>query len=426
MTRREINIIMLLFTISLAGLLVTQFFWIRSAFRAADETFRQMNATALRSVLQQSNKFIQYHHTARYGERVSTDRSLTADSIISACTFDALMRHEFHQYRIHDEYEFGIADHLTGRLYLSSATKDKANLILLSPYQKNLHSALDTDRFSVVVWFANEKMIMLHRQNSWLLLLSLLLFTGIVAGYFLSVIKLLSQKRMALIQRDFINNTTHEFKTPLATISIAAEMILSHRKQMPDSQLEKYAAIILDENRRMQHQVDQVLQASLLEEDNTRFAMKPVDLDKILDHCVETGRLMLRNTGGRIDLQGKCGTPVVADQIHITNVINNLIENGIKYSTQEPSLHISIETSGKGVFLRFRDHGIGIASDQFQKIFDRMYRVPAGDLYRTPGTGIGLYYVKKVVESHKGTINVDSKLGEGSLFTLFLPYHQNE
>lgn len=423
MTRKTINIIMILFTVSLAGFLTAQFFWIRGAFNATDETFRQMNATALRSVMQQTVKITNYHLLNIIGDRIHEDRSVTLDSLISECGFDALMQHEFSHYRLHDEYEYGIIDHLTGILHYSSAAEERTNLILQSRYTRNLKHAIDTERYSIVVWFPHEKMIMLRQQNSWLLLLSVFLFIGIIVGYFLSVAKLISQKRIALIQRDFINNTTHEFKTPLATISIAAEMILSHRKNMPEGQLEKYAAIIFDENKRIQHQVDQIMQLSLLEDEHYKFSMKPVDLHGILRRCVETGRLMLRDRGGSIELKGSSSRQIIADQLHITNAINNLIENAIKYSHDEPYLLVSIQSSDKGVTIGFLDKGIGIAPDQTERIFDRMYRVPAGDLYQTPGTGIGLYYVRKVVEAHNGTIRVESKLGEGSLFELFLPYN---
>lgn len=424
MNRKTVNIIMILFTISLAGFLATQFFWIRGAFMASDETFRQMNSTALRSVMQQTNKITNFHLIEVIGDRIETDRTITIDSILSPCGFDALMQHEFSHFELNKEYEYGIIDHLTGKLHLSSALDEKSNLIMQSRYTRNLKNILDTERFSVVVWFPHDKMIILRKQNSWLLLTSILLLTGIVAGYFLSVSRLLAQKRTALIQRDFINNTTHEFKTPLATISIAAEMILSHRKQMPEGQIERYAAIIFDENKRIQHQVDQIMQVSLLENEHYRYNIKPIDLQSVLERCIETGRLMLRNSGGSIKLEGRISGLVEADQVHITNVINNLIENSIKYSSDIPALNVRISKIKNGVLMEFRDKGIGIASDQLSRIFDRMYRVPTGDLYLTPGTGIGLYYVKKVVEAHKGTIKVSSKLGEGSSFEIFLPYQQ--
>lgn len=391
---------------------------------ASDETFRQMNSTALRSVMQQTNKITNFHLIEVIGDRIETDRTITIDSILSPCGFDALMQHEFSHFELNKEYEYGIIDHLTGKLHLSSALDEKSNLIMQSRYTRNLKNILDTERFSVVVWFPHDKMIILRKQNSWLLLTSILLLTGIVAGYFLSVSRLLAQKRTALIQRDFINNTTHEFKTPLATISIAAEMILSHRKQMPEGQIERYAAIIFDENKRIQHQVDQIMQVSLLENEHYRYNIKPIDLQSVLERCIETGRLMLRNSGGSIKLEGRISGLVEADQVHITNVINNLIENSIKYSSDIPALNVRISKIKNGVLMEFRDKGIGIASDQLSRIFDRMYRVPTGDLYLTPGTGIGLYYVKKVVEAHKGTIKVSSKLGEGSSFEIFLPYQQ--
>lgn len=415
---------MLLFTISLSGFLVTQFFWIRGAFTAAEQTFRQMSTTALRSAVQQTTRITNYHSLSIIGNRVHTDRSVTFDSILSPCGFDAVMQYEFMQYRLHEEYEYGIIDHLTEKLVYSSDTGDRNNRIMQSGFRHNLKRALDTERFSIVVWFPHEHMIILRNQKSWLLILSVLLFLGIIAGYFLSVAKLLSQKRIALIQRDFINNTTHEFKTPLATISIAAEMILTHRNSMPDKQIEQYAAIIFEENKRIQHQVDQILQLSLLENAMERFNMKPNSIQEIAEKCVEIGKLMLRDGKGEISLTGNCTTLVECDLVHVTNVINNLIENSIKYSREAPVIQLAIKELGEGVSIACCDQGIGIPKDQILRIFDRMYRVPSGDLYHTTGTGIGLYYVKRIMEAHHGSVSAQSTLGKGSCFTLFFPYTQ--
>jgi two-component system, OmpR family, phosphate regulon sensor histidine kinase PhoR len=424
MSRRAINFVAILFTLSLAGFLVAQFFWIRGAFKATDETFRHMNANALRSVVQQTGKILNYYTLNLLEDSLGTARGLNPDSVISQCGFDGLMKHEFSHYILHQEYEYGIIDHLTGRLHFSSATPERTNLILQSPYQHNLRIVLDSERYSIVVWFPHDKMIILRKQANWLLLVSLVLFLGIIAGYILTVLRLASQKRMTLIQRDFINNTTHEFKTPLATISIAAEMILAHRHKMTESQVEKYAAIIYNENMRMQKQVDQILQLALIDNEEYQYNMKPVNIGRLLERCVDTARMTLRDTDGEIAFSGRCTRAVMADQIHLTNVINNLIENGIKYSRGLPKLTIDAEQSDAGVTMIFCDEGIGIAPDQIDLIFDRMYRVPSGDLYLTPGTGIGLYYVKNVVEAHHGKISVASTLGKGSCFRVFIPYRQ--
>jgi two-component system, OmpR family, phosphate regulon sensor histidine kinase PhoR len=423
MNRKEINVVMLLFTLSLAGFLTAQFFWVKGAFRVAEDSFRQINTSALRSVVKQSQDMIFHDYARRLGDRIHADKGFPPDSLFCHKVLFALMEQEFGHYRLHEEYEYGIIDHAVSQLVISSAPVGKSVQILQSPYQLSLQKATHTSRYSVAVWFRNERWLALKGQNMWLLLVSLLLFIGIITGYFLSVARLRSQKRMTQVQRDFINNITHEFKTPLATISIAAEMIILHRKNMPDSQVEKYAAIIFEENRRIQHQVDQVLAASLLEEEDYRFNMKPLDMNILLANSYETTRLMLRDSGGSIDISGTCDHPVTGDPIHLTNVVNNLIDNGIKYSSGPPKISIIIKTMDEGVEISFCDKGIGIPSDQTEKIFDRMYRVHSGDLYHSPGTGIGLYYVKKVVERHRGTIRVESTLGTGSCFRVFLPFN---
>jgi two-component system phosphate regulon sensor histidine kinase PhoR len=425
MSKRETHIIMILFTVSMAGFLLTQIFWIKGAFHAMGETFSQINGNALKSAAYLMGKTVNYHLLEQAGSTIDTSRRLNPDSLISSCGFEAVMKQEYGHYELHKDYEYGIIDHLTGKLHLSSAGQKRRNLILQSPYRYTLKRAMETDRFSLVVWFPDERMIMLQKQNNWLLVLSILLFLGIVAGYLLTSARLFTQKRLTMIQKDFINNITHELKTPISTISVAAELLLVHRCNMPESQIEKYAAIIYEENKRLQRQVDQILQVSLLEEETYTYNFVPETLEPMLERAVENGRLILMSRGGEIHLVCHYQGEVMLDQLHISNVFNNLIENAIKYSKDDPYLTITVFAEEDGVYIKFTDKGIGISPDQIELIFDRMYRIPAGNLYQTSGSGIGLYYAKKVVEAHQGTILVNSVLGEGSCFEVFLPYNQH-
>jgi two-component system, OmpR family, phosphate regulon sensor histidine kinase PhoR len=423
MSKRTTSLIMLIFTLSMAGFLIAQMFWIRNAFGAMDETFRQIHNNALRDVVQKMGRYAYYPHGEITPERIDADANIVIDSLLSPCGLDGLMRVSFGHFRLHNEYEYAILDHLTGRLHYSSAGDELTNYILQSPYRENLKSVFDSERFSLLVWFRYERMVMLRHQGSWLLVLSFLLFCGIIVGYILTISRLLSQKRLTMMQKDFINNTTHEFKTPLASISVAAEMIMSHRGNMPDSQVARYASIIFEENKRLQRQVERVLQLSLLDEESYRYDKQMEPLQPLLDRAVETGRIILRDKGGEIILEGRYGGELLIDKQHILNVFNNLIENAIKYSHDEPFIRISLEVQEEGVILHFADRGIGIANEELDRIFDRLYRVPDGDLFHTSGSGIGLYYVRKVMEAHHGHVSVKSMLGEGSVFALYFPFN---
>lgn len=415
---------MILFTVSMTGFLLTQIFWIRGAFRAMDETFKQININAMKSVASQIGRAMNPLMVNVSASTLENTRSLIPDSLILEEKLQDLVTQEFVHYQLHTEYEYGIIDHLAGRLYLNSGSPSRKNLILQSPYRHSLRKVMGTDRYSLVVWFPYERMIMLKSQNNWLLLLSVLLFLGIVAGYLLTSARLLSQKRLTMIQKDFINNTTHELKTPLATISVAAELLLVHRRNMPESQIEKYAAIIYDENKRLQRQVDQILQVSLLEEETYTYSFSLEKLKPLLERSLEIGKVLMIGTGGEIVLECEYEGELVLDRLHISNVFNNLIENAVKYSHEEPIVTIKVFPEDDGVYIKFTDKGIGISPDQIDRIFDRMYRIQLGDLYSAPGTGIGLYYAKKVIDAHQGAIFVNSVLGEGSCFEVFLPYNQ--
>jgi two-component system, OmpR family, phosphate regulon sensor histidine kinase PhoR len=422
MSKRATIVIMLLFTVSMTGFLLTQVFWIRNALGAMDETFRHVNHNALQGVAYQIGRITYGDPPFGIESDIDTDRQVIPDSMFSPCGLGGLMRVAFSHYKVGVDYEYGILDHLTGRLHYSSAPVEMGNRIVQSPYRQNLRTALGADRFSLVVWFRDDRMQSLKSINSWLLLVSVLLFLGIVAGYVLTISRLLTQKRLAMMQKDFINNTTHEFKTPLASISVAAEMIMAHRGRMPGSQIERYASIIYDENKRLQRHVDKVLQLSLLEEESYRFNRQMVPVQPLLERAVDTARMILRDKGGDIRLDGRFDGELFIDKQHILNVFNNLIENGIKYSHDEPQILVTVFPEEDGLYIKFTDKGIGIPVGEVERIFERMYRIPYGDLYHTSGTGIGLYYVRKVVEAHQGTILVNSVLGEGSCFELYLPW----
>jgi two-component system phosphate regulon sensor histidine kinase PhoR len=254
-------------------------------------------------------------------------------------------------------------------------------------------------------------------------------------GYTLFVI--FKQKRLSEIQKDFINNMTHEFRTPISTIAISAEVLKDPQTANHPERLLNYATIIQNENNRLRQQVDRVLQAARLDKEDIGLKPEFLNLETIIGDAVNNFSLTVQEKAGRISIVNQItNSTIKADKIHITNVINNLIDNALKYCERKPNITIRVSqatilsskkswpstTSGKPfVEVSISDTGIGISSENQKRIFQQFYRVPTGNIHNVKGFGIGLHYVKLIVEAHGGSVSVTSEPGVGSTFTLSLP-----
>jgi len=250
----------------------------------------------------------------------------------------------------------------------------------------------------------------------------MLLFVVLFFAYAMFVI--LKQKRLSEIQTDFINNMTHEFKTPLSTISISTEVLLQPSIIQTPERLTSYATIIQDEANRLKNQVERVLQMAKLDKQRIRLNKEETDIHPVIKQAVDNMRLTILNRNGRVELNLEAKESVLRiDKLHFTNIIYNLLDNALKYTDKdEPVIAILTRNVSKGIEIDVRDNGIGIAEDKIPYVFDKFYRVPTGNVHDVKGFGLGLNYVKLMTDAHYGQIKVTSKLGEGSVFTLFFPF----
>lgn len=225
------------------------------------------------------------------------------------------------------------------------------------------------------------------------------------------------------MKSDFINNMTHEFKTPIATISLASEMLLKKPVSEDPEKLRRYARIINDENTRLQNHVEQILSVSRLERGLFKLKKRETDIHLLIREVVENFSLTIRERNGTIKTHLIAKRFIVnVDKSHLTNVINNLLDNANKYSVSEPWISIGTQSTENGLTIIIEDHGIGISLENQRQVFKNLYRVPTGNIYNVKGFGIGLYYVKTIVEAHGGHINLKSELNKGSRFDVYLPF----
>jgi two-component system, OmpR family, phosphate regulon sensor histidine kinase PhoR len=252
-----------------------------------------------------------------------------------------------------------------------------------------------------------------------------ILFTLIIiAAFYLTLRTLLRQKKLSEIKNDFINNMTHEFKTPIATISLAVDALKNEKVMFDKEKMGYFSNIIKEENKRMNRQVETILKASLLDRQEVELLLKPLHVHAVINSVLENFTLQLEERQGKVDLSLLAGNDLIeADEVHFSNLVNNLIDNAVKYGKDNipPMIKISTASTRKSFILRIEDNGIGMNRDTVKRIFEKFYRAHTGNVHNVKGFGLGLSYVKTMVDAHHGEIKVDSMIGRGSTFTIELP-----
>jgi two-component system phosphate regulon sensor histidine kinase PhoR len=258
----------------------------------------------------------------------------------------------------------------------------------------------------------------------WPLLTATALLAAIILFAFLGTLRSLArQKRLIDVRTDLVNNLTHELKTPISTIGLACEALSDPSIPRSEDQVSRYTAMIRDENKRLGALVENVLLSAV--QDGGNMVVKPVDLDlhAVIADVARSSSMLVARRNGIIDTELRAEIHrLKADRIHITNLITNLIDNAVKYTEREPRIRIATRSDDVGLWISVKDNGIGIAASEQRKVFDKLYRVPTGNLHNTKGFGLGLSYVKNVVERHGGRIRLESIPGQGSTFHIFLPF----
>jgi two-component system phosphate regulon sensor histidine kinase PhoR len=253
-----------------------------------------------------------------------------------------------------------------------------------------------------------------------------ILILVVMVCFYLAVTTILRQKKLSDIKNDFINNMTHEFKTPISTIALATEMAQENSTRGAASldfpRLTRYLGIIKEENKRLGTHVEKVLQMALLDKGEVKLKKTLVNISDLITNALNSLSVQIENQNGTVDLEFDAeNEQVLGDELHLSNVLNNLIDNAIKYSPDSLKLTIRTSNVNNGIEMSITDTGIGMAREQIHRIFDTFYRVPTGNVHDVKGFGLGLSYVKTMVEAHGGTVHADGKLGEGSKLTIWLP-----
>ncbi len=420
MKSSTIRFIVVLATISILGISITQIYWVKRAFGLKEAEFDRQVNTALFNVASQifslnntpspANNPVKQISTNYYVVMVNSD--------IDANLLEFLLRSEFEKRNIQADFEYGIYDCTHEKMVYGNYVKlsDKVSKREQNP---NLPKWVNAGYY-FGVQFPNREAQILNQMGIWSFSSAVLLIVIVFFGYTLFVI--LKQKRLSEIQKDFINNMTHEFKTPISTIAVSTEVLKDTNIVQQPERLLQYATIIENENKRLKQHVERVLQMAKLDKEDVGLKKETVNLHEIIQEVAQSIDLALQERQGSIQLNLNApSSNLPADRHHLTNVIFNLLDNAIKYCTSKPSITIQTELNAGTLSLTVKDNGIGISDENKRRIFQKFYRVPTGNVHDVKGFGLGLHYVKQIVEAHRGRITVASEPGKGCAFTILLP-----
>jgi two-component system phosphate regulon sensor histidine kinase PhoR len=275
------------------------------------------------------------------------------------------------------------------------------------------------------VYFPNETTFIYKQMLFWLVLSAIFIII-IILSFGFTTYSYIKQKKFSTIKNDFINNMTHELKTPISTISLSSEMLLQKEVLINPDKIIKYAKVIYDENNRLKSQVEHVLQAAITDKGTLELKKHEVNIHKIIEENIDKISTIIKNIEGKILFKPDAlKYIVIADSVLISTVVSNLLDNACKYSKNKPEITIITYNIGEKIGISIKDKGIGISKEHLKDIFKEFYRITTGNIHDVKGFGLGLYFVKTIIEAHGGTIKVNSEINKGSKFEIILPLPRN-
>ena len=453
MKRNSIGFVIIMATISVVGILLIQFFFLKNSYDLNEKQFHQLTTSALRSVASQLNEYnaTLYHKIAKSNEVGQVEQIsnnyyvVNVNDVIDPNLLEHFLETEFKKRNLNLTYEFAIYDCNSGKMvHINRINRDSIasiekpsrssdssscseeeilydrqyNKVKAQLEKKKKDSNLPTcEKFTYYfgVHFPDRSQFYNSRLIAWYFLNGILFFVVIFFSYALYVI--IKQKQLSEIQKNFINNLTHEFKTPIASIDLAAKVLSNPKICEQPGRLAEYVKIIEQQNLRLSAHVEKLLQMATIEKTKLQLNLEQIELNAFISESI----LEFKNSqNGRIynvQLESKVDqAPIEADKLHFSNLIFNILDNAIKYCTIDPDIVIKLDEAKNYYHILFDDNGIGIPPHDRKKIFKRFYRVPTGNVHDVKGFGLGLDYVKKIVERHDWKIKVIENSRKGSTF----------
>ena len=439
--KRIFPVIIVLITLSLLGIIVLQVSWFRDMTELRQGQLAQKAEEAGTGVAIELSKqassapFIKNQRRSNLSlfpedYRIGFGRSLIAQHY-SKFEIKEKLQGWFNQKGLKDiHFEFAITSNsnsfnieMQSENFFKEAfdtLHNKKVLIAIVPEGGSMMEGLNP--FEHLILIVPDLKTQVWESMFWPIIFAVVFTLIIITAFGLTVQALLRQKKLSEIKTDFINNMTHEFKTPLATISLAVDALRNEKVLSQPEKMQYFSGIIKEENKRMNKHVETILQAALLDKQELKLDMRVVEVNNLIQNALNNYQLQIKDKEGKVELQLTNGNhEIVADEAHFTNMLSNLIDNAIKYSKEHLVLKISSVKSGHHIQIKVADNGIGMNKETTKRIFEKFYRAHTGNIHNVKGFGLGMSYVKTVIDVHKGRIKVDSTLGKGSCFTVEVP-----
>ena len=435
--KRIFPIITVLILLSLLGLIFFQILWIQSARDIKD---KQVEDNIAQAVYYAASILTQERNTLMPSVKKS-DLLFPGDKLqmqyfkpsvikrFSRDEIEDIIRMGFNKNNLQNyPFEFNVkVNSINGdQVYSDNFFKyyDDTNnlrhvLPLEPPSGSNFENLVSEEWLSVIVPH-QERLV--WKEMIWFILGAILFTFIITTAFFITIRTLLKQKKLSEIKSDFINNMTHEFKTPLATISLAVDALKNEKVSSDKEKTGYFTGIIKEENRRMNKQVETILQAALLDKQEVQLNLKKMEAHDLIASALNNIQLQVEEKNGKLEVKLEAEKDIIlADEVHFTNLINNLLDNAVKYSKENLQIKLSTQNTGNYIKIKIEDNGIGMNKETLNRIFEKFYRAHTGNVHNVKGFGLGLSYVKTMVNAHHGTIKAESVLGKGSSFCITIP-----
>ncbi|PXW10708.1 two-component system phosphate regulon sensor histidine kinase PhoR [Chryseobacterium sp. CBTAP 102] len=412
---KRLNIIITLGFVAIIGILIAQLMWTRQAYNLEDKKFNQKVNIALMEVAEKLSGG-KTSYTENPVQNIANDYYVVnINNEFHPVVLEYYLKTEFTRFQINTDYVYALynchSDKMVYGKYMTTHQESPGNKVINFPKHKNLI-------YYFSIRFPDKTTYLISSLRFWYLLTFALIIILLVYVY--SIYTIIQQKKFSELQRDFINNMTHEFKTPLSSILLASEALNKQELVQDNSKLQTYTSIIINQSHKLNSHIEKIL--NIAKNDAAGLSLKPqkILLFPFIQEIADNIRHKNKDLSIEIDIENS--TSVMADEFHFTNIIYNLLDNSIKYCERKPVIEISAYKDSKGLYLKFKDNGMGIPAKNIPHIFDKFYRVHTKRSEEVNGFGLGLFYVKKVVQQHHWKIYVENNEDPGITTTLFFPF----
>ena len=420
MKKNLFQLIILINSIALLGIFFTQIYYVREAYNLMDEQFTGSVRIALKGVSDQMLNFELKKSGKKSGSNMENPPANLPDiHDLNLNLLNFKISEEFNCMKIGKGYEFAIIDLRDGSIVTGIYERYGKELVS-SHHQVPMIGFFDSDHYVLSAYFPDERNLILMRMVNWIIL-SIIFAIILIIGFPYSLFIFNRQKKVSGMKSDFINNMTHEFKTPIATINLALDAIKNPKVIGDQERILNYVNMIREENKRMHTQVETVLRISKLDKNQLKIDKEVINLNDILDDALSRIELIVENRKGKLNLSLNAKkTEISGNAFHLTNVLVNILDNAIKYSPESLDLSVATENTTNEFLIHITDKGLGMSKSTQKHIFDEFYREETGNIHNVKGHGLGLSYAKKIIDIHQGKILVESEKGKGSTFTIKL------